>query len=154
MIVFRPPRIIAGVGGPIAHEREEFDDLGWTPAAAVPPESTSSATAVMAGSRNLLADVSIPRIIFRPWAGICGRRELPRSAVRPQPLGIPSLERLGRLDERRVRVGLASAMLRRQGLKRCDIAKLPSSRMMQRIEPGRAEQGAEMARRGRLVSLA
>ena len=53
-----------------------------------------------------------------------------------------------------MRVGLASATLLRQGLKRCGIEKLPSSRMMQRIEPDRAEQGAEMARNGRLVSLA
>ena len=67
MIVFRLLRIIAGVGGPIAHERQRFVDLGWTPAAAVPTESAGSAIAVMAGSRNLLAAVSIPRIIFRPW---------------------------------------------------------------------------------------
>lgn len=32
-----------------------------------------------------------------------------------QPIGIPSLERLGRLDERRVRVGLPSATHQRQG---------------------------------------
>jgi len=122
--------------------------------ATVPSESTSSATAIMAGSRNLLADVSIPRIIFRAWAGICDRRELHPSAVLSQPLAIPSPKRSGLLEQRRLRVGHSPTTLQRQGLKWCGIAKLPSSRMIRRREPGPAKQGAEMARRGRLFSLA
>jgi hypothetical protein len=60
----------------------------------------------------------IPRDHLPALGGIFGRRELHPSAVLSQPLGIPSLERLGTLDERRVRVGLESATLQRQGLER------------------------------------
>ena len=58
---------------------------------------------------------SIPRDRLPAVGGSYGRRELHPSALLSQPLGIPSLERLGTLDRRRVRVGLPSAALQRQG---------------------------------------
>jgi hypothetical protein len=80
------------------------------------------------------------------------------NCLRPPELAVKmcdfACEPLVLLDQRRVRGGLAATTLRRQGLERGRIALLSPCCKMRRIEPFAPEQGAELPRRRRLISLA
>jgi len=72
----------------------------------------------------------------------------------PQQLSVLSVEPFVLPDQRRVWIGLPTAMRRRQGFKRGHITLLSPCRKRRKTQPFVSEQGAERARCRRLVSLA